>query len=145
MPLKGSKTAENLQAAFACESQSTARYLYFARHAAGPGDAELAAMLAATAAKGTARTHDLLDLLRDVPVPVCAAAQGGEAAQISSAILCVINRLIEMYCGMARTARDEGFDEIAQWFETLAKADHAQAMRLARSSRSCPSHSCPSE
>ncbi|GIS05499.1 MAG: hypothetical protein CM15mP109_02550 [Candidatus Dadabacteria bacterium] len=28
-----------------------------------------------------------------------------------------------MYPGMAKTARDEGFDEIADWFETLAKAE----------------------
>jgi rubrerythrin len=32
-----------------------------------------------------------------------------------------------MYPGMAKTARDEGFDEIADWFETLAKAERSHA------------------
>ena len=35
-----------------------------------------------------------------------------------------------MYPGMAKTARDEGFDEIADWFETLAKAEKAHAGRF---------------
>ena len=35
-----------------------------------------------------------------------------------------------MYPGMARTARDEGFDEIADWFETLAKAEKCHAGRF---------------
>jgi rubrerythrin len=32
-----------------------------------------------------------------------------------------------MYPGMARDARDEGFDEIADWFDTLAKAERSHA------------------
>ena len=36
----------------------------------------------------------------------------------------------DMYPGMAKTARDEGFDEIADWFETLAKAERSHANRF---------------
>ena len=35
-----------------------------------------------------------------------------------------------MYPSMARTARDEGLDEIADWFETLAKAEKSHAGRF---------------
>ena len=37
-----------------------------------------------------------------------------------------------MYPGMAKTAREEGFDEIADWFETLAKAERSHANRYAK-------------
>jgi rubrerythrin len=37
-----------------------------------------------------------------------------------------------MYPGMAKTARDEGFDEVADWFETLAKAERSHANRFTK-------------
>jgi rubrerythrin len=37
-----------------------------------------------------------------------------------------------MYPGMAKVARDEGFDEIADWFETLAKAERSHAMKFVK-------------
>ena len=78
MSLKGSKTEENLKAAFAGESQANRRYLYFAQKAD--------------------ETHEYTD----------------------------------MYPGMAKTARDEGFEEIADWFETLAKAEKSHAGKFQR-------------
>ena len=36
----------------------------------------------------------------------------------------------QMYPGMAKTAREEGFSEIAEWFETLAKAERSHAGRF---------------
>ena len=36
----------------------------------------------------------------------------------------------DMYPGMAKTARQEGFEEIADWFETLAKAEKSHAGRF---------------
>ena len=38
----------------------------------------------------------------------------------------------EMYPGFARTARGEGFDELAEWFETLARAERSHADRLSK-------------
>ena len=38
----------------------------------------------------------------------------------------------EMYPGFARTAREEGFDEIAEWFETLARAEKSHAGRFGK-------------
>ncbi|HEY2370688.1 MAG TPA: ferritin family protein, partial [Polyangiaceae bacterium] len=35
-----------------------------------------------------------------------------------------------MYPSMAKSARDEGFDDIAEWFETLAKAEKSHAGRF---------------
>ena len=75
--LKGSKTEENLKAAFAGESQANRRYLYFA----GKADVE------------------------------------GQT---------------DMYPGMAKTAREEGHDEVADWFETLAKAERSHANRYTK-------------
>src|SRR6266850_436681 len=77
--LKGTRTHDNLKAAFAGESQANRRYLYFAAKADVAGE-----------------THEYTD----------------------------------MYPGMAKQARDEGFGEIADWFETLAKAERSHANRF---------------
>jgi len=67
------------------------------------------------------------------------AAGNGEAAGFGMTrqdFAAEMNTMIEdntaMYAGMARTARDEGFEEIADWFETLAKAGRSHARRIRR-------------
>ena len=48
---------------------------------------------------------------------------------LESAVHGETHEYTDMYPGMAKTARDEGFDEIAEWFETLAKAERSHANR----------------
>ena len=49
---------------------------------------------------------------------------------LKAAIAGETHEYTDMYPGMARTAREEGFDEIADWFETLAKAERSHANRF---------------
>ena len=49
---------------------------------------------------------------------------------LAAAIAGETHEYTDMYPGMARTAREEGFDEIADWFETLAKAERSHAGRF---------------
>ena len=52
---------------------------------------------------------------------------GSTEQNLQSAIKGEIHEYTDMYPGMARTAREEGFEEIADWFETLAKAEKSHA------------------
>ena len=55
---------------------------------------------------------------------------GGTDDNLKAAIAGETHEYTDMYPGMAKTARDEGFDEIADWFETLGKAERSHANRF---------------
>ena len=122
MELKGSKTAQNLADAFAGESQANRRYLYFAGKADVEGAPDVAAVFRATAEGETGHAHGHLEYLEQVGDPATGLAIGATEQNLKSAIAGETHEYTDMYPGMAKTARDEGFDEIADWFETLAKA-----------------------
>ena len=127
MSLKGSKTEENLKAAFAGESQANRRYLYFAQKADVEGYNDVAAVFRSTAEGETGHAHGHLEYLEEVGDPATGKPIGETIANLESAIQGETHEYTDMYPGMAKTARDEGFDEIADWFETLAKAEKSHA------------------
>ena len=55
---------------------------------------------------------------------------GSSHANLASAVAGETHEYTDMYPGMAKDARDEGFDEIADWFETLAKAERSHANKF---------------
>jgi len=125
--LKGSKTEENLKEAFAGESQANRRYLYFAQKADVEGFNDVAAVFRSTAEGETGHAHGHLEYLEEVGDPATGKPIGETKANLESAIQGETHEYTDMYPGMAKTARDEGFDEIADWFETLAKAEKSHA------------------
>ena len=127
MELKESKTAQNLKDAFAGESQANRRYLYFAQKADIEGANEVAQVFRSTAEGETGHAHGHLEYLEEVGDPATGEPIGDTETNLKSAIKGEIHEYTDMYPGMARTARDEGFDEIADWFETLAKAEKSHA------------------
>ena len=127
MSLKGSKTEENLKEAFAGESQANRRYLYFAQKADVEGFNDVAAVFRSTAEGETGHAHGHLEYLEEVGDPATGKPIGETIANLESAIQGETHEYTDMYPGMAKTARDEGFDEIADWFETLAKAEKSHA------------------
>ena len=128
--LKGSKTEENLKAAFAGESQANRRYLYFAQKADVEGYNDVAAVFRSTAAGETGHAHGHLEFLAEVGAPATGEPIGDTSLNLKAAIAGETHEYTDMYPGMARSARDEGFDEIADWFETLAKAEKSHAGRF---------------
>ena len=130
MQLKGSKTEENLKAAFISEAQSNRRYLYFANKADIEGQNDVSALFRSTAEGETGHAHGHLDYLAQVGDPVTGLPIGSSRDNLKSAIASETHEYINMYSGMAKTARDEGFDEIADWFETLTKAERSHANRF---------------
>ena len=127
MSLKGTKTADNLAAAFAGESQANRRYLYFAQKADIEGAPDVAQVFRSTAEGETGHAHGHLEYLEEVGDPATGEPMGETEANLNSAIHGETHEYTDMYPGMARTAREEGFDEIADWFETLAKAEKSHA------------------
>ncbi|MGH8427369.1 MAG: rubrerythrin family protein [Gammaproteobacteria bacterium] len=130
MELKGSKTHENLKAAFAGESQANRRYLYFASKADVEGYNDVSAVFRSTAEGETGHAHGHLEYLEPVGDPVTGEPIGGTDKNLKSAIAGETYEYTDMYPGMAKSARQEGFEEIADWFETLAKAERSHASRF---------------
>ena len=128
--LNGTKTLENLKAAFAGESQANRRYLYFAKVADVEGYPEVASNFRETAEGETGHAHGHLDYIKTVGDPATGLPLGDTEANLRAAVAGETHEYTDMYPGMAKTARDEGFDEIADWFETLAKAERSHANRF---------------
>ena len=128
--LKGTKTHQNLKDAFAGESQANRRYLYFAKIADVEGYPEIAGNFRDTAEGETGHAHGHLDYLKKVGDPATDLPIGDSASNLKAAVAGETYEYTDMYPGMARAARDEGFNEIADWFETLAKAEKSHAGRF---------------
>jgi rubrerythrin len=130
MALKGTKTHENLKNAFAGESQANRRYLYFARRADIEGYPDIGGLFRDTSEAETGHAFGHMDYLKEVGDPVTGVVIGNTKQNLQSAVEGETYEYTEMYPGFARTAREEGFDEIADWFETLARAEKSHAGRF---------------
>jgi rubrerythrin len=122
-------TEQNLKNAFAWESQANPRYLYFAQKADAEGFNDVAAVFRSTAESKTGHAHRHLEYLEEVRDPATGKPIGPTLDNLKAAIAGETQEYVDIYPGMARAARQEGFDEIADWFETLAKAGKSHAGR----------------
>ena len=129
-PLKGTKTHENLKAAFAGESQANRRYLYFANKADVEGQNDVAALFRSTAEGETGHAFGHLEYLETVGDPATGHPIGETKLNLKASVAGETHEYTDMYPGMAKAARGEGFEEIADWFETLAKAERSHANRF---------------
>ena len=114
--LKGTKTEKNLQEAFAGESQARNKYSYWASKAKKDGYVQIAAIFEETANNEKEHAKMWFKLLeggsiKSTPENLEAAASGENF------------EWTDMYARMAREAREEGFDEIAEKFEGVAKIE----------------------
>lgn len=128
--LAGTQTYQNLKDAFAGESQANRRYLYFAAKADVEGQNDVAAVFRSTAEGETGHAHGHLEYMASVGDPATGLPIGSSEQNLKAAIHGETHEYTDMYPGMAKTAREEGFDEIADWFETLAKAERSHANRF---------------
>jgi rubrerythrin len=128
--LNGSKTESNLKDAFSGESQANRRYLYFAQKADIEGYNDVAAVFRSTAEGETGHAHGHLEFLEAVGDPATGLPIGETSQNLNAAVAGETHEYTDMYPGMARTAREEGFEEIADWFETLAKAERSHGGRF---------------
>ena len=122
MELKGSRTEENLRTAFAGESQAHTKYLYYASKASKDGYVQIGKMFEETARNEKVHAKIWFKLLHDGGVPSTeenlADAAAGENYEWT-----------DMYAGFAKTAREEGFDEIAFLFEKVGAIEKTHEER----------------
>lgn len=130
--LKGSRTEANLKAAFASESQTNRLYLHFAKQADEEGYNDVAAVFRATADSEAGHAHRALRYLQPSGDPVTGARFGDTAANLACAVASETRDAEDIYPRMAQIARHEGFEEIAQLFDTLAKAERGHIERFRR-------------
>ena len=128
--LEGSKTHDNLKAAFAGESQANRRYLYFAQKADVEGYPDAAALFRSVAEGETGHAHGHLEYLAEVGDPATGEKIGDTEDNFRSAVAGETYEYTQMYPGFAKTAREENLNEIADWFETLARAEKSHAGRF---------------
>ncbi|MGH7797653.1 MAG: rubrerythrin family protein [Candidatus Binatia bacterium] len=130
--LANTKSHENLKHAFAGESQANRRYLYFARVADIEGYPDVGGLFRDTSEAETGHAFGHLDFLKEVGDPCTGVPIGTTAKNLKSAVEGETYEYTEMYPGFAKTARDEGLSELAEWFETLAKAEKSHAGRFTK-------------
>jgi rubrerythrin len=127
--VKGSRTDQNLRHAFSDEGRFNRLNLSCTQAAAAEGQRESATLAQAADDRGAGYAGGHLDFRvagYDTSAPL-----GSSAVELATAIATMKDDHTAMYAGMARTAHDEGFEEIAGWFEILAKPgrSHVREMR----------------
>lgn len=130
--MKGTKTEQNLLSAFTLESQASHCYLYFAARAESEGFTDVAAMFRATAKSESSHVEKIIEYLKHSQLPFSNLPVGDTKANLQASVIAEKDKFTNSYPEMAEQARKDGFKEIADWFETLAKSDQMHATRFQR-------------
>lgn len=128
--LANSKTFKNLLEGFALESQANRRYLFFAQRAKEEGFEDIANVFLETAEGEGGHAFGHIEYLEPIADPLTGKEFGDTETNLKVSIEGETYEFSELYPGFARVAREEGFDEIAEWFEFLARAEKSHAGRL---------------
>ncbi|MCR5347187.1 MAG: rubrerythrin family protein [Fretibacterium sp.] len=118
--LKGTKTEANLWAAFAGESQARNKYTYFASKAKKDGYVQIANLFEETAGNEKEHAKMWFKILGGI---------GDTAENLTSAAAGENSEWTDMYPGFAKTAREEGFSDIAQLFDSVAAIEKEHETR----------------
>jgi rubrerythrin len=131
--LKGTQTEKNILTAFAGESQARNRYTYFASQAKKDGYVQISEIFTETANQEKEHAKRLFKLLEGGEVEVTAAFPAGVIGttldNLKEAAAGENYEYIDMYPGFAKTAIEEGFDEIADVFKAIAVAEKQHEKR----------------
>lgn len=128
--LENSATFENLRRAFADEAALTFRYLYYATLAEFEGLDQHAGLFRQIAEGGTTNAHGCFDYLKLARDPDSGIAVGGTFKNLQSLLQSETRQYTQTYPEMAKKAREEGFPDIAGWFDTLEKLKRSHVRKL---------------
>ena len=133
MSIKGTKTEKNVITAFAGESQARNRYSYFAGKARKEGYVQIAAVFEETADQEREHAKRFFKLLEGGEAEVHgnfpAGVIGSTMENLKAAAEGEMHEWSEIYPEFAKTAREEGFDNIAEIFEAIAVAEKQHERR----------------
>ncbi len=132
--LKGSQSEKNLLTAFAGESQARNRYEFFASKAKKEGFVQISRIFEETAVQEKAHASRFFKLLKGGDVEITATFHAGGNGNTEENLRAAAggenHEHTEMYPTFARTAREEGFEEIARVFEAVAIAEKQHEKRF---------------
>lgn len=128
--LKGSQTHANLKVAFAAEAEANRRYHYFAARADLEAQADVARLFRAAAEAEAGHCNGHLEFLERAGDPSTDLPIGRTRQNLAAAVASESGEAANMYPDMAQQARDEGFTEIADWFDSLALAERSHLARF---------------
>lgn len=132
--LKGTRTEKNLLTAFAGESQARNRYTYFASKARKEGFVQMAHIFQETADQEKEHAKRLFKFLEGGELEISAAFPAGvigdTLANLKASAAGEHYEQTEMYPSFAKVAREEGFEEIAVVFESIAVAERFHEKRF---------------
>ena len=128
--LEDSRTFENLRTAFFEEASLAFRYRFFAVVAEFEGLDANAQLFKDLAEGGTGNVHGCLDFLRLIRDPSANVPIGSTLKNTQSVVQSETRQYTEIYPEMARVAREEGFTDIASWFDTLEKLKRGHVQKL---------------
>jgi rubrerythrin len=126
LTLEGTQTLENLKAAFAGAALKNRRYIYFAQKADVEGLSDAASQFKASAEVGAMHAMGHLEFLEEVADPTTGMPMGDTITNLESAIAGETFGSETMYPEFAEKAREEGFEDIAAWFERVGQAENRQ-------------------
>jgi rubrerythrin len=133
MSVKGTKTEKNLLTAFAGESQARNRYTFFASQAKKDGYVQMQKIFEETAEQEKEHAKRLFKFLEGGEVEVQAGFPAGVIGSTKDNLMAAAGgehyEWTEMYPGFAKTAREEGLDEVADVFESIAVAEKQHEKR----------------
>ena len=121
MNLKGSRTEQNLLAAFSGESMARNKYLFFAEKARKEGHEEVAELFEKMAQNEGVHGQLLYHHLKGV---------GSSAANLQEAIQGEYGEWSSMYPSFAKIAREEGFEEVGLLFEQISRIEKDHEFRF---------------
>jgi len=133
MELKGSKTEKNLLKAFSGESQARNRYTYYASKAKKEGFVQISDIFTETANQEKEHAKRIFKFMTGGEVEITAAFPfgviGGTVENLKAAAAGENYEWTDMYPSFARTAREEGFEDIAKMFEAIVVAERQHEKR----------------
>jgi rubrerythrin len=133
MELKGSRTEKNLMSAFAGESQARNRYTYFSSKARKEGFGQIAEIFEETANQEREHAKRLFKFMPGGEVEITGTFPSGTIGDTVENLKASTggenHEWTEMYPSFAKVAREEGFEEIAEVFESIAVAEKEHERR----------------
>ncbi len=134
MKLKGSKTEKNLMAAFAGESQARNRYTYYSAKARKDGFRQIAEIFEETANQEREHAKRLFKFMPGGEAEITGSFPSGVIGDtvdnLKASAAGENHEWTDMYPTFAAVARDEGFDDIAKVFESIAVAEKQHEKRF---------------
>ncbi|MES2640515.1 MAG: rubrerythrin family protein [Myxococcota bacterium] len=128
--LRDTRTHENLRAAFAVDAQAVRMWEYFGRIAEIEGYPDVARTFRELAESQAVNAHGHLDFLMRAGEPLVGLPLGETAQNVRAAVAVQQHDAADVLPDMARTARAEGFMDIASWFDTMVRSRKHHEGRL---------------